>query len=116
MKIRVHQSGGIVYLPTVNRIEGAATTAASSSSSGSGESKVPGFAKEMVSLIKENGLDNDTAYFLDHLNKTLERAGDPTGENLSMRDIIQAAKLANRVRNNYKSYETAEKSLEAQDA
>jgi len=115
MKIRAHQSGGIVYLPTANRVEGAATSAASSSSNSS-ESKVPGFAKEMISLIKENGLNSDVTVFLNQLDRTLQRAGDPTGENLSMRDILKAQQMANRVKQNYASYKTAEQSLESQDA
>ena len=116
MKIKVHQSGGIVYLPTTNRLEGAATTAASSSSSSSSESKVPGFAKEMISLIKENGLNSDVTVFLNQLDRTLQKAGDPTGENLSMRDILRAQKMANQVKQNYASYQKAEQSLESQDA
>ena len=116
MKIKVHQSGGIVYLPTVNRLEGAASSAASSSSSSSSETKVPGFAKELISLIKENGLDSDVTVFLNQLQRTLDLANDPTGENLSMRDVLRAAQTANRVKRNYESYKTAEQSLEAQDA
>ena len=117
MKIKTYQSGGIVYLPTVNRNEGVAIPGATSSSSNSGEtSKVPGFAKEMISLIKENGLNSDVSVFLNQLDRLLVKASDPTGENLSMREILQAQKMANRVKQNYASYQTAEKSLESQDA
>lgn len=116
MKIKTYQSGGIVYLPTVNRNEGAATYGTASSSSSSGESKVPGFAHEMISLIKENGLNSDVSVFLNQLDRMLVRANDPTGENLSMREILQAQKLANSVKQNYASYKTAESSLESQDA
>ena len=113
MKIKVYQSGGIVYLPTTNRREGVANTAASSSSN---ETKVPGFTKELISIIDQNGLDNDVAFFLKQIEKTLDLANDPTGEGISMREILKAQQLANRVRQNYHSYETAEKSLESQDA
>lgn len=116
MKIKKYQSGGITYLPTVNRIEGAATTAASSSSSSSESSKVPGFAKEIISLIKENGIESDVDVFLSSLQRTLDVAGDPTGENLSMRDILRVLKDVNKVKQNHDQYLTAEKSLEAQDA
>lgn len=117
MKIKTYQSGGIVYLPTVNRNEGAGFPGTASSSSSSGDtSKVPGFAKEMIDMIKQNGLNSDVSVFLSQLDRMLVRAGDPTGENLSMRDILKAAQMANRVKQNYKSYDTAEKSLEAQDA
>lgn len=116
MKIKKYQSGGITYLPTVNRIEGAATTAASSSSSSSESSKVPGFAKEIISLIKENGIESDVNVFLSSLQRTLDVAGDPSGENLSMRDILRVLKDVNKVKQNHDQYLTAEKSLEAQDA
>ena len=70
----------------------------------------------MISLIKENGLNSDVTVFLNQLDRTLQKAGDPTGENLSMRDILRAQKMANQVKQNYNSYQTAEKSLESQDA
>lgn len=113
MKIKTYQSGGIVYLPTSNRREGVAGTAASSSSN---ETKVPGFAKELISILDENGLNNDVTMFLKQIQKTLDLANDPTGEGITMREILKAQQWANRVRQNYHSYETAEKSLEAQDA
>lgn len=117
MKIKTYQSGGIVYLPTVNRNEGVGFPSTTSSSSSSGDStKVPGFAKEMIAMIKENGLNSDVSVFLNQLDRMLVKANDPTGENLSMRDILKAAQMANRVNQNYKSYATAEKSLEDQDA
>lgn len=118
MKIKLHQSGGIVYLPTSNRLEGATTNAsvASSSSSSSDDSKVPGFAKELISIIKENGIDNDVSFFLNRLQRTLDVSGDPSGQNISMREILSAAQMANRVRQNYNSYKNAETSLESQDA
>lgn len=117
MKIKTYQSGGIVYLPTVNRNEGVVFPSATSSSSSSGDStKVPGFAKEMIDMVKENGLNSDVSVFLNQLDRMLVRANDPTGENLSMRDILKAAQMANGVKQNYKSYTTAEKSLEEQDA
>lgn len=117
MRIKKYQSGGIAYLPTVNRfLEGAAQTAASSSNSSSESSKVPGFAKEIISLIKENGIESDVDVFLNSLQRTLDVAGDPSGENLSMRDILRVLKDVNRVKQNHAQYVTAEKSLEAQDA
>lgn len=117
MRIKKYQSGGIAYLPTVNRfLEGAAQTAASSSNSSSESSKVPGFAKEIISLIKENGIESDVDVFLNSLQRTLDVAGDPSGENLSMRDILRVLKDVNKVKQNHAQYVTAEHSLEAQDA
>ena len=111
MKIKQYQSGGIVYLPTSNRRE-AAQTAASSSD----DSKVPGFTKELIALVKENGLDSDVSTFLKQVERTLDLANDPTGENLSMREILKVQRLASQVATNYKDYEKARQSLDEQDA
>lgn len=111
MKIKQYQSGGIVYLPTSNRRE-AAQTAASSSD----DSKVPGFTKELISLVKENGLDSDVVTFLKQVERTLDLANDPTGQNLSMREILKVQRLASKVATNYKDYEKARQSLDEQDA
>lgn len=111
MKIKQYQSGGIVYLPTSNRRE-AAQTAASSSD----DSKVPGFTKELIALVKENGLDSDVSTFLKQVERTLDLANDPTGQNLSMREILKVQRLASQVATNYKDYEKARQSLDEQDA
>ena len=111
MKIKQYQSGGIVYLPTSNRRE-AAQTAASSSD----DSKVPGFTKELIALVKENGLDSDVSTFLKQVERTLDLANDPTGQNLSMREILKVQRLASQVATNYKDYEKARTSLDEQDA
>ena len=114
MKLKKYQSGGIVYLPTVNQMGAAQQTAASSGSNDT--EKVPGFTKEIISLIKENGLDSDVTVFLKKVQKTLDLANDPTGENLSLKEILKIQREANRVKQNYESYKTAENSLESQDA
>lgn len=113
MKIRSFAGGGITYLPTSNRREEAAQTAASSSSS---SSKVPGFADKIVDMIRENGVDVDVNNFLRQVQMTLDLANDPTGENLSMREIMALAGKANTVRNNFKAYENAQSSLTSKNA
>lgn len=113
MKIKL-QSGGVAYIPTTNQIGAAQqeTGAASSESTG----KVPGFTKEIIDLIKENGIETDVNMFLNKVGNILDMANDPTGEHLTMREILKIQKLANSVKQNHAAYQTAEKSLEAQDA
>lgn len=113
MKIRSFAGGGISYLPTASGTREAAATTASSASS---KTKVPGFADKIVDMIRENGVDNDVAAFLKQINTTLDLAGDPTGENLSLREIVSLANKANIVRNNYKSYEGAQQALTSKNA
>lgn len=111
MLIRKHQSGGIAYLPTASR-RGAAQAAASSSESG----KIPGFAKELIDIVKENGLDSDVSDFLRRTEQILAMAGDPTGNNLTMREILKVQRWASQVATNYKDYQEARKSLDTQNA
>lgn len=113
MKIKKYQTGGISYLPTTNRREQAAQTGAASSES---VGKVPGFTKEIIDLVKENGIETDVNVFLDRVGNILDMTNDPTGEHLTMREILKIQKLANSVKQNHAAYQTAEKSLEAQDA
>lgn len=113
MKIKKYQTGGISYLPTTNRREQAAQTGAASSES---VGKVPGFTKEIIDLVKENGIETDVNVFLNRVGNILDMSSDPTGEHLTMREILKIQKLANSVKQNHAAYQTAEKSLEEQDA
>lgn len=114
MKIKSYQSGGIVYLPTTNRREEVAQTATSNSSSST--TKVPGFADKIIDMVKENGIDTDVASFLNQVNMTLDLANDPTGENISMKEVLRLAHQAAVVRNNYTDYGKARESLDKQEA
>ena len=118
MKIKVYQSGGITYIPTVNRSNygEASTTGASFAKNQDDVGKVPGFSKELISILKENGLDNDVQYFLNSVGYMVDLANDPTGQNLSMKQILKAQALANKVKMNYAEYEKARTSLDNQDA
>ena len=60
----------MAYLPTSNRREAVQTTASSSTSDST--SKVPGFTKEMIDLVKQNGLDSDVVTFLRQVERTLD--------------------------------------------
>lgn len=118
MKIKIYQTGGIVYTPTVNRSNygEASNTGASSNNSSDDAGKVPGFSKELISILKENGLDNDVQYFLNSVGRMVDLANDPIGQNLSMKQILKAQALANKVKMNYSEYEKARTSLDNQDA
>ena len=116
MRIKVYQAGGNVYLPTSSKRWGQAAASPAASSSSSPESKIPGFAKEIIPLLKENGIDNDVTNFLSQVERTLRLANDPTGENINLHDIVRVQQLASRVKTNYAAYQNAEKSLDAQNA
>ena len=112
MKIKLYAGGGIAYLPTTNARGEAATTASSSSNS----SKVPGFADKIIDMVKSEGIDSDVNAFLNQVERTLNLANDPTGQNLSMKEILQLARAASSVKTNYLMFKDAQKALDAEDA
>ena len=112
MKIKSYAGGGIAYLPTTTN-KGEAASAASSSSS---SSKVPGFADKIIDMVKSEGIDSDVNAFLNQVERTLNLANDPTGQNLSMREILQLARAASSVKTNYTMFKDAQKALDAEDA
>ena len=112
MKIKSYAGGGIAYLPTTTNRGEAASAASSSSSS----SKVPGFADKIIDMVKSEGIDSDVNAFLNQVERTLNLANDPTGQNLSMREILQLARTASSVKTNYAMFKDAQKALDAEDA
>ena len=114
MKIKAFAGGGIAYLPTTTGRRREAAQAASSSSSNT--SKVPGFADKIIDMVKSEGIDSDVSNFLNKVSMTLDMASDPTGENLSMREILNLAREASLITTNYKDYEKARESLDTEGA
>ena len=112
MKIKSYAGGGIAYLPTTTNRGEAASAASSSSSS----SKVPGFADKIIDMVRSEGIDSDVNAFLNQVERTLNLANDPTGQNLSMREILQLARTASSVKTNYTMFKDAQKALDAEDA
>lgn len=112
MKIKLYAGGGIAYLPTTD-VRGEAAKAASSSSN---SSKVPGFADKIIDMVKSEGIDSDVNAFLNQVERTLNLANDPTGQNLSMKEILQLARAASSVKTNYTMFKDAQKALDAEDA
>lgn len=111
MKIKSYAGGGINYLPVTQAQPEAETTSGSSESS-----KVPGFADKILDMVGAEGLDADVNTFVTRVQRTLDLAGDPKGENLSMREIMALTRQANLVKTNYKDYDAARKNLDTQQA
>ena len=112
MKIKSYAGGGIAYLPTTTNRGEAASAASSSSSS----SKVPGFADKIIDMVRSEGIDSDVNAFLNQVERTLNLANDPTGQNLSMREILQLARSASSIKTNYTMFKEAQKALDSEDA
>ena len=112
MKIKSYAGGGIAYLPTTTNRGEAASAASSSSSS----SKVSGFADKIIDMVRSEGIDSDVNPFLNQVERTLNLANDPTGQNLSMREILQLARSASSIKTNYTMFKDAQKALDSEDA
>lgn len=112
MIIKKFAGGGITYLPTTNGSnQGEAAPASPSSTSKTNE-----FTKKIIDLVTENGIDSDVSTFLKGVQNTLALSGDPTGNNLSMKNILSLARQASLVKTNYEDYKKTRESLDSEDA
>lgn len=119
---RIYQSGGVVsYTPF---IPNSGTTSTSSSGSTEKQDKITGtLQKEIVDVLKENGIQSDVDMFLSQANAFLNKSQHLSSMSLfggsdkyTMTDLIQVLSMANRVKQNKAYYETATDRLKAQDA
>lgn len=104
-----YSSGGMSYLPSTGAAAAKQTAAASTE-----ESKVPGFAKELIAIVKENGLDNDVDRFLGQVQRILDTRDG--GNTLTTSDLVAAQRLANKVKTNYTYYQKVTESLDKENA
>lgn len=121
---RIYQSGGVVsYTPFIPNSGTTSTT--SSSGSTDKQDKITGtLQKEIVDVLKENGIQSDVDTFLSQANAFLNKSQHLSTMSLfggqsndySMTDLIQVLSMANRVKQNKAYYDTATDRLKNQDA
>ena len=121
---RIYQSGGVVsYTPFIPNSGTTSTT--SSSGSTDKQDKITGtLQKEIVDVLKENGIQSDVDTFLSQANAFLNKSQHLSSMSLfggqsndySMTDLIQVLSMANRVKQNKAYYDTAANRLKEQDA
>jgi hypothetical protein len=120
---RIYQSGGVVsYTPF---IPNSGTASTGSSGSTEKQDKITGtLQKEIVDVLKENGIQSDVDTFLSTANAFLNKSQHLSAMSLfggssndySMTDLIQVLSMANRVKQNKAYYDTAADRLKEQDA
>lgn len=120
---RIYQSGGVVsYTPF---IPNSGTASTGSSGSTEKQDKITGtLQKEIVDVLKENGIQSDVDTFLSQANAFLNKSQHLSSMSLfggssddySMTDLIQVLSMANRVKQNKAYYDTAADRLKEQDA
>lgn len=121
---RIYQSGGVVsYTPFIPNSGITSTT--SSSGSTEKQDKITGtLQKEIVDVLKENGIQSDVDTFLSTANAFLNKSQHLStmslfggqSDDYSMTDLIQVLSMANRVKQNKAYYDTATDRLKNQDA
>lgn len=120
MKIKSYQVGGVVYTPF-----GPSQQTTSSSTSDTKTEKITGtMKKEIIDVLKENGIPSDVDKFLSTANSFLNKSTSlsnmslfgGTDDDYDLSDLIQIQKLANDVRWNKGLYDNAVKNLDAENA
>lgn len=121
---RIYQSGGVVsYTPFIPNSGTTSTT--SSSGSTEKQDKITGtLQKEIVDVLKENGIQSDVDTFLSTANAFLNKSQHlstmslfgGSSDDYTMADLIQVLSMANRVKQNKAYYDTAADRLKNQDA
>ena len=125
MKIKKHQTGGIVYTPFMpNR--GQVEQTSSKTEKEDKPEKISGtFTKEIIDVLKENGIPNDVDNFLAQANSFLSRStslselsifGGKNESDHNLSDIIKVQALANKVKFNKELYDSATKQLSTERA
>ena len=121
---RIYQSGGVVsYTPFIPN--SGTTGTISSSGSTEKQEKITGtLQKEIVDVLKENGIQSDVDTFLSTANAFLNKSQHlstmslfgGSSDDYTMADLIQVLSMANRVKQNKAYYDTATDRLKNQDA
>ena len=118
MKIKRYQSGGIYYTPffrdSINQVESQNTSNSTTKNNKDDEL----IQKEIINVLKENGLPNDVDYFLSKANTFLKKSQNlgslfnTTQEaSYDMSDLIRLQSLANRIKHNNALYTHASKQI-----
>ena len=114
MKVKRYQTGGIYYTPFSRDsiIQQESQSAKSTTTKEDKEEQL--IQKEIINVLKENGLPNDVDYFLSKADTFLRKSQDlgslfGTGKSVSydMSDLIRLQSLANRIKHNNELYTKA---------
>lgn len=125
MKIKKHQTGGIVYTPFMPNRGQVEQTSSKTEKEDKPEKISGAFTKEIIDVLKENGIPNDVDNFLAQANSFLSRStslselsifGGKNESDHNLSDIIKVQALANKVKFNKELYDSATKQLSTERA
>ena len=125
MKIKSYQVGGVVYTPFVpNQAQTTTGTTSSSTKSSSSDDKLTGIKKEIVEILKSNGIPSDVESFLTKANQFLSDSTSlsnmslfgGTDDDYDLSDLVKIQKMANDVKWNKERHDKAIANLDDEDA
>lgn len=123
MKIKSMQSGGIVYTPFIPN-SGEVQQQQATPNNESKEKITGTLKKEIIDLLKENGLQNDVDTTLNAASSFLQQASmlsnftafGGNNEDFSLAQLMQVQSLVNRTKRNKETYDEASKILSKENA
>lgn len=118
MKLKRYQNGGIYYTPFFRDAVEPAQAATQTSKATKEDKEEQLIQKEIINVLKENGLPNDVDYFLNRANSFLKKSQN-LGElfvsgqtsQYDMSDLIRLQSLANRIKHNNELHQTASEQI-----
>lgn len=125
MKIQKYQGGAIIYSPSPRLTAETASTTSTSSSSASKKDKITGTVqKEIMDLLKNDGLPSDVHQLLQVASKYLDKSSRLTDMSLfggteqdyNLQDYIKILDLVQQVKFNKEQYDDAAETLTKEDA
>lgn len=125
MKMQKYQGGAIIYSPSPRLTAETASTTSTSSSSASKKDKITGTVqKEIMDLLKNDGLPSDVHQLLQVASKYLDKSSRLTDMSLfggteqdyNLQDYIKILDLVQQVKFNKEQYDDAAETLTKEDA
>ncbi len=125
MKIQKYQGGAIIYTPSPRPTAETASTTSTSSSTASKKDKITGtIQKEIMDLLKNDGLPSDVHQLLTVASGYLDKSSRLTDMSLfggtdkdySLQDYIKILDLVQEVKFNKEQYDDAAETLTKEDA
>lgn len=121
MKIKRLQSGGIYFTPFFRESVSPQQQVQSNNNNNTQEDNL--IEKEILKIVQQNGLENDTDFFINQVNSFLSKSKNLGGPFLSnnkvpytMSDLAYISSLANKVTRNKELYDKAEAEITSENA
>jgi hypothetical protein len=125
MKIRKYQAGALIYTPSPTGATAGASSTSSSSSSGTKSEKISGTVqKEIMELMKTDGLPSDVSKLLDFASKYLDKSSQLTNyspfggtdEDYDIKDYIKILRLTQEAKYNKEQFGKASEQITKEGA